>query len=73
MTTCVLPLASSLGDYNGCRCLSAPTVISSLDEREEVVKCVSLGAIDYLVKPLRHNELRQLWARIWWHQVGQAC
>jgi hypothetical protein len=41
-------------------------VLSSFDDREMVGKCLSLGAIDYLVKPLRHNELRHIWTRMWW-------
>lgn len=30
------------------------------------MNCLTLGAIDYLVKPLRHNELRHIWTRVWW-------
>ena len=41
-------------------------VVSSNDEREVVIKCLTLGAIDYLIKPLRHNELRHIWTRVWW-------
>ncbi len=41
-------------------------MVSSNDEREVVVKCLTLGAIDYLIKPLRHNELRHIWTRVWW-------
>jgi DNA-binding response OmpR family regulator len=46
--------------------LPACAVMSSLDDREEVMKCLTFGAIDYLVKPLRHNELRHIWTRVWW-------
>jgi hypothetical protein len=46
-------------------------VMSSNDERDVVMECLSLGAVDYLVKPLRHNELRQIWTRVWWwRRVG---
>eukprot|EP00798_Chlamydomonas_sp_ICE-L_P031458 gene31458-6641_t len=41
-------------------------LMSSQDEREVVMKCLTLGAIDYLVKPLRQNELRHIWTRVWW-------
>lgn len=41
-------------------------VISGVDDRDVVAKCLNLGATDYLVKPLRHNELRNIWTRIWW-------
>lgn len=42
------------------------TVSSSFSDRETVAKCLSLGATDYLVKPLRSNELRAIGTRIWW-------
>jgi len=41
-------------------------LVSSNDDREVVLKCLTLGAIDYLIKPLRHNEMRHLWTRVWW-------
>ncbi len=40
--------------------------MSSQDDRDVVMHCLTLGAIDYLVKPLRHNELRHIWTRVWW-------
>lgn len=43
-----------------------PAVVSSNDDREMVLKCLTLGAIDYLVKPLRQTELHNLWTRVWW-------
>lgn len=48
-------------------------MVSSNDEREVVMKCLTLGAIDYLIKPLRHNELRHIWTRVWWwRRVSQG-
>ncbi|PPD99255.1 hypothetical protein GOBAR_DD03717 [Gossypium barbadense] len=35
------------------------------DEVSIVVKCLRLGAADYLVKPLRTNELLNLWTHMW--------
>ncbi len=36
-----------------------------------MVACLQLGAADYMIKPLRHNELRNLWARVyWWRRVS---
>jgi DNA-binding response OmpR family regulator len=35
--------------------------MSAQDEVPVVVKCLRLGAADYLVKPLRTNELLNLW------------
>ncbi len=52
---------------NGCRRLPR-AVMSTQDERDMVATCLSMGATDYLVKPLRHNELRNIWTRIWWWQ-----
>mmetsp|Transcript_38739 Transcript_38739/g.115160 ORF Transcript_38739/g.115160 Transcript_38739/m.115160 type:complete len:161 (+) Transcript_38739:232-714(+) len=40
--------------------------ISTCGEHEEVIKCLAAGAVDYLIKPLRHNELRHIWTRVWW-------
>ncbi len=46
-------------------------VVSSCDKQEVAVKCLALGAIDFLIKPLRSNELRQLWTRLfWWRRSG---
>lgn len=47
-------------------------VYSSQDDRERVIECLQLGACDYLVKPLRQNELRNLWTRVW-RQVGTGA
>jgi len=41
-------------------------VISSRDDHALVSKCLVLGAADFLCRPLRHNELRNLWTRVWW-------
>ncbi|KAK4743121.1 hypothetical protein SAY87_001122 [Trapa incisa] len=30
-----------------------------------VFKCLSKGAVDYLVKPIRKNELKNLWQHVW--------
>ncbi|RWW82694.1 hypothetical protein BHE74_00008839 [Ensete ventricosum] len=40
-------------------------VMSAQDEVSVVVKCLRLGAADYLVKPLRMNELLNLWTHMW--------
>lgn len=39
--------------------------MSAQDEVSVVVKCLRLGAADYLVKPLRTNELLNLWTHMW--------
>lgn len=43
-------------------------VMSSQDDRDTIISCLHLGAADYLVKPLRENELRNLWTRVWWRK-----
>lgn len=40
-------------------------MMSAQDEATLVVKCLRLGAADYLVKPLRTNELLNLWTHMW--------
>nr|AQR58514.1 TOC1-like protein [Bambusa tulda] len=40
-------------------------MMSKRDEVSVVVKCLRLGAAEYLVKPLRMNELLNLWTHVW--------
>ncbi|KAL0309431.1 UNVERIFIED_CONTAM: Two-component response regulator-like APRR1 [Sesamum radiatum] len=40
-------------------------MMSAEDEVSIVVKCLKLGAADYLVKPLCTNELLNLWTHMW--------
>nr|AAQ73525.1 timing of CAB expression 1 [Mesembryanthemum crystallinum] len=40
-------------------------MMSTQDEVSLVVKCLRLGAADYLVKPLRTNEMLNLWTHMW--------
>ncbi|XP_040986764.1 two-component response regulator-like APRR1 [Juglans microcarpa x Juglans regia] len=49
-------------------------MMSAQDEVSIVVKCLRLGAADYLVKPLRTNELLNLWIHMWRrrHMLGLA-
>lgn len=36
-----------------------------------MVNCLQLGAADFMLKPLRASELRNLWARVyWWRRVS---
>ena len=43
-------------------------VMSTQDSISTVYKCMLRGAADYLVKPLRKNELRNLWQHVWRRQ-----
>lgn len=39
-------------------------VMSSQDSHDAVERCLAAGAADYLLKPLRANELKTLWTRL---------
>jgi DNA-binding response OmpR family regulator len=43
-------------------------VMSKEDSVSTVYKCMLRGAADYLVKPIRRNELRNLWQHVWRRQ-----
>jgi pseudo-response regulator 5 len=45
------------------------TVMSSHDSISVVLKCMLKGSADFLVKPLRKNELRNLWQHVWRRQT----
>nr|GLL34593.1 two-component response regulator-like APRR7 isoform X2 [Ipomoea trifida] len=40
-------------------------MMSSRDSMGLVFKCLSKGAVDFLVKPIRKNELKNLWQHVW--------
>ncbi|KAK4783185.1 hypothetical protein SAY86_007559 [Trapa natans] len=40
-------------------------MMSSHDSMGLVFKCLSRGAVDFLVKPIRKNELKNLWQHVW--------
>lgn len=39
--------------------------MSSQDSITLVLKCMLRGAADYLIKPMRRNELKNLWQHVW--------
>lgn len=49
--------------------------MSSHDSMVLVFKCLSNGAVDFLVKPIRKNELKNLWQHVWrrCHSVRVFC
>ncbi|KAF7816622.1 two-component response regulator-like APRR5 isoform X1 [Senna tora] len=50
-------------------CKNIPVIMmSSQDSISTVYKCMLKGAADYLVKPIRKNELRNLWQHVWRRQ-----
>lgn len=46
--------------------------MSTVANQEKVAQCLHLGAADYLVKPLRKNELNNLWAHVWRYKQHQV-
>lgn len=47
-------------------CRNIPVIMmSSQDSIGVVLKCMLKGAADFLVKPVRKNELRNLWQHVW--------
>ncbi|KAF2564940.1 hypothetical protein F2Q70_00018759 [Brassica cretica] len=54
-------------------CKNIPVIMmSTQDSVNTVYKCMLKGAADYLVKPLRRNELRNLWQHVWRRQSSQS-
>lgn len=52
-------------------CKNVPVIMMSAhDSISTVYKCMLRGAVDFLVKPLRKNELRNLWQHVWRRQVS---
>ncbi|CAB4314800.1 unnamed protein product [Prunus armeniaca] len=70
LTEVVMPCLSGVGLLN--KIMSHKTrknvpviMMSSHDSMGLVFKCLSKGAVDFLVKPIRKNELKNLWQHIW--------
>ncbi|XP_056691211.1 two-component response regulator-like PRR37 isoform X2 [Spinacia oleracea] len=57
-------LLSKIMSHNSCQ--NTPVIMmSSLDSTSLVLKCLSKGAADFLAKPIRKNELKNLWQHVW--------
>ncbi|KAF6146890.1 hypothetical protein GIB67_018543 [Kingdonia uniflora] len=66
----VMPCLSGIGllgkIMNHHTCKNIPMIMmSSHDSMGIVFKCLSKGAVDFLVKPIRKNELKNLWQHVW--------
>ncbi|XP_042475340.1 two-component response regulator-like PRR73 isoform X2 [Macadamia integrifolia] len=66
----VMPYFSGIGllckIMNHKTCKNIPVIMmSSHDSMGIVFKCLSKGAVDFLVKPIRKNELKNLWQHVW--------
>ncbi|MBA0804197.1 hypothetical protein Gohar_014343, partial [Gossypium harknessii] len=48
-------------------------MMSSHDSIGIVFKCLSKGAVDFLVKPIRKNELKNLWQHVWRRCHSVSC
>ncbi|WVZ50053.1 hypothetical protein U9M48_001348 [Paspalum notatum var. saurae] len=59
-----ISLLSRIMNHNICK--NIPVIMmSSNDAMGIVFKCLSKGAVDFLVKPIRKNELKNLWQHVW--------
>ncbi|XP_065024584.1 two-component response regulator-like PRR95 isoform X1 [Musa acuminata AAA Group] len=74
LTEVDLPSISGFGlltmimDHESCR--NIPVIMmSSHDSISMVFKCMLKGAADFLIKPIRKNELRNLWQHVWRRQI----
>ncbi|KAL8480377.1 hypothetical protein ACS0TY_027064 [Phlomoides rotata] len=70
LTEVVTPFLSGIGLL--CKTMNHQTrknipviMMSSHDSMGVVFKCLSKGAVDFLVKPVRKNELKNLWQHVW--------
>lgn len=70
LTEVVMPCLSGIGLL--CKIMSHKTrknipviMMSSHDSMGLVFSCLSKGAVDFLVKPIRKNELKNLWQHVW--------
>ncbi|TVU47470.1 hypothetical protein EJB05_07073 [Eragrostis curvula] len=70
LTEVFMPCLSGIGLLskitNHKICKDIPVIMMSAnDSMSMVFKCLSKGAVDFLVKPLRKNELKNLWQHVW--------
>ncbi|KAK7404649.1 hypothetical protein VNO78_05604 [Psophocarpus tetragonolobus] len=70
LTEVAMPILSGIGllfkIMNHKTLKNIPVIMmSSHDSMGIVFKCLSKGAVDFLVKPIRRNELKNLWQHIW--------
>ncbi|KAL9245445.1 hypothetical protein vseg_019102 [Gypsophila vaccaria] len=57
-------LLTLIMEHEGCK--NIPVIMmSSQDSISMVLKCIYKGAADFLIKPVRKNELKNLWRHVW--------
>ncbi|KAF6150564.1 hypothetical protein GIB67_030365 [Kingdonia uniflora] len=59
-----ISLLSKIMSHKTCNTIPV-IMMSSHDSMNIVFKCLSKGAVDFLVKPIRKNELKNLWQHVW--------
>ncbi|XP_071734124.1 two-component response regulator-like APRR3 isoform X2 [Rutidosis leptorrhynchoides] len=70
LTEVVMPYLSGIGllskIMNDVTRKNTPVIMMSSDDSMGIVfNCLSKGAVDFLVKPIRKNELKNLWQHVW--------
>lgn len=70
LTEVVMPFLSGIGllskIMNHLPRKNTPVIMMSSDDSMGIVfNCLSKGAVDFLVKPIRKNELKTLWQHVW--------
>lgn len=65
-------LLSKIMSHRACKRIPV-IMMSSHDSMMLIFKCLTMGAVDFLIKPLRKNELKNIWKHIWKrHQNSSA-
>ncbi|KAG9149752.1 hypothetical protein Leryth_012465 [Lithospermum erythrorhizon] len=70
LTEMDMPYLSGIGllskIMNHKTCKNIPVIMTSSNDSMGIVfNCLSKGAVDFLVKPIRKNELKNLWQHVW--------
>lgn len=65
-------LLSMMMEHDTCKGIPV-IMMSSRDSMKIVFDCMLKGAADFLVKPIRKNELRNLWQHVWRRQSSNAA
>ncbi|KAL6772323.1 PRR1 [Auxenochlorella protothecoides x Auxenochlorella symbiontica] len=47
-----------------------PVIVLGSGDDAAILQCLSLGAVDFWVYPLRQNEVAGLWTRVWWRKTA---
>nr|QEX51320.1 two-component response regulator-like APRR9 isoform X1 [Cymbidium ensifolium] len=64
-------LLTKMMDEDSCNHIPV-IMMSSNDSVSIAFKCMIKGAADFLVKPIRKNELKNLWQHVWRKQKGES-